>query len=83
MKYSIDEIDRMRAAIWELNHIHGHFVTPGSCEEFMSRQLAKIEDQLRTYMLNGTTPEELEEAAQSYTKKAIQNLKLPACSQGV
>jgi hypothetical protein len=44
-KYSVSEIDRMRAALSDCNSV------------WKARDL---EDRLRTYMLNGTDPEELE-----------------------
>lgn len=47
-KYSVAEIDRMRVALKDCNYIwHAH----------------NLEDRLRTYMLNGTDPEELEALA--------------------
>ena len=54
-KYSVTEIDRMRRAV---RTIEGHRPAfwDGSAD-------AKCEDRLRTYMLNGTEPEELEATA--------------------
>ncbi len=46
-KYSVAEIDRMRHAI--------------SCGYMGPSNSTLIEDRLRTYMLNGTDPEELEQ----------------------
>lgn len=47
-KYSVPEIDKMRYAIYGLYH------------EWDNPKKDEIEDRLRTYMLNGTTLEELE-----------------------
>lgn len=51
-KYSISELDRMRRALRWLKPYRSEETTP-----------LLIEDRLRTYMLNGTDPEELEQAA--------------------
>lgn len=62
--YTVLEIERMRTAVYELmfplvysSRHHGSRPgsggQPGECA-------AKVEVQLRTYMLNGTRPEELE-----------------------
>jgi hypothetical protein len=56
MKYTVQEIDRMRDALYRLDGTI-HFTT--STPEAVA-QRAKIEDRLRTHMLNGTSPEELE-----------------------
>lgn len=61
-KYTPDEIVRMREAIFQcifwsvVKHINRY-----DCA-------SRIEDQLRTYMMNGTSPEELEELAASFKK---------------
>ena len=47
-KYSVAEIDRMRNAVY------------GLYPESYWPKAPEVEDRLRTYMLNGTTPEELE-----------------------
>lgn len=55
-KYSISEIDRMRSALeWSYG---------GGVYNAAARS-AEVEDRLRTYMLNGTDPEELEERTAS------------------
>jgi hypothetical protein len=54
-KYSVEEIDRMRAAIIAPYH---HL----PAVEFIG--FAVVEDRLRTFMLNGTEPEELEQSYQ-------------------
>lgn len=75
-KYSIDEIDRMRAALRELEiPVKGYYVRPDelfmSHPEMMRRSALMVQDihmgqantteeRLRTHMLNGTEPEELE-----------------------
>jgi hypothetical protein len=53
MKYSLSEIDRMRVALRIIHNIGG------TDHSIVSRH----EEYLRTYMLNGTTPEELETQA--------------------
>lgn len=47
-KYSVSEIDRMRQALLSICGMDRDFLGP-------------VEEQLRTYMLNGTDPEELEQ----------------------
>ena len=54
-KYDLDEIDRMRAAVM-------HIYRPGG--GFSEEDYRRIEDQLRTYMANGTDPVELETRVQ-------------------
>jgi hypothetical protein len=55
--YTVAEIDRMRNAVrWRL--FGGKFWINGGGEE-AARERATVEDRLRTYMLNGTLPEEL------------------------
>ncbi len=51
-RYSFEEINRMRTA---LNYL---LMAP-----FGIDNKAQVEDQLRTYMINGTDPEELEQQA--------------------
>ncbi len=62
-KYSIDEIDQMRRAVGWIHAPLGAY--------YKSEEDARKEQILRTYMLNGTAPEELEEAVQKMflTKK--------------
>jgi hypothetical protein len=58
-KYSFEEIDRMRDALaWILEYRY----TPHT----------RIEDYLRTYMMNGTDPEELEEEARKAKERGFQ-----------
>jgi len=55
-KYSVPEIDRMRASLdkrWRAHHCG--ILQRGEWHR-------EVEDELRTYMLNGTDPEELEAA---------------------
>ena len=55
-KYSVSEIDQMRGFIEALTLEYG--------VGYQREQLeAQVEDRLRTYMLNGTEPVELEQAA--------------------
>jgi hypothetical protein len=66
-QYSVDEIARMRKAVSMLLH-------PVALSAYRGpSKIAEIEDQLRTYMLNGTDPEELEELAQ-----AARQIRYPA-----
>jgi len=62
-KYSLDELDRMRRAISVELWPRGTFRGPVFGYVPEGEQSLAIEDRLRTYMLNGTTPEELEERA--------------------
>jgi len=55
-KYTVDEIERMRMALVKRSGVHAY----ASVEDYTGHCL-RIEDQLRTYILNGTLPEELEE----------------------
>jgi hypothetical protein len=57
--YSVKEIDRMRHAIG--------YLVPDTPE-----RRADIEDRLRTYMLNGTDPEELEAAKNEEIERRVQ-----------
>lgn len=61
-KYSVAEIDQMRSAV------ERGFSRPA---DPMKAALI-IEDRLRTYMLNGTEPEELERAAEDFHKKWLE-----------
>ncbi len=58
-KYSIVEINRMRIALCWIN-------TPFNSGYYAEELDRKIEDQLRTHIQNGTSPEELEKASQEY-----------------
>lgn len=53
-KYSLTEIDQMRACI-------SHLITPSSymCSSGQDPYPEMVESQLRTHMMNGTDPEEL------------------------
>lgn len=68
-KYSVGEIDRMRRATWAiLNAQWGKGPWHEDCET-----------RLRTYMLNGTSPQELErEAHQAQAKRAADAVAVPA-----
>jgi hypothetical protein len=52
-KYSVQEIDRMRVAI------------PKLAQRYEALDGVTKEERLRTYMLNGTDPEELEREAEA------------------
>jgi hypothetical protein len=54
-RYTLDEIDRMRAAIRR--------VQPSN---YMNRPLLSVEDQLRTAMVGGVEPQELEDKADEF-----------------
>lgn len=60
-KYSVEEIDRMRAAI-AAGRVHGYHINADARDRL-------IEDRLRTYMLNGTEPKELEDEAERWLKE--------------
>lgn len=51
-KYTVDEIDRMRLALI------GRHPTEETYRRRAERQV-RVEDELRTYMLNGTDPDEI------------------------
>lgn len=60
-RYSLDEIDRMRAA---LNDIKNHRVIGGSTYgPFPTDSPSRVEDELRTYLVGGVRVEELESKA--------------------
>lgn len=56
-KYSVSEIDQMRRSVTVM--LGGYRASA-----------ATVEDHLRTYMINGTSPEELAEAAHTATERA-------------
>ncbi len=74
-KYTVAEIDRMRRAISQRENLsmQGQSFYP-------NERHAKIEDMLRTYMANGTEPEELERAA-SQEAAEMQQFRLNAQNQ--
>lgn len=57
-KYSLEEIDRMRKDVATLCAHNGGYDP--------KEQIVKIEERLRTYMANGTEPEELSAAARKH-----------------
>jgi hypothetical protein len=61
-KYSVSEIDQMRKAV---KAIYGSGI--GNCTQAECCQM--IEEHLRTYMLNGTDPEELEREAAEFMRE--------------
>lgn len=61
-KYSLDEIDRMRMAVHDISGGNGV-------------SLSLVEERLRTYMLNGTSPEELETAARQHNDPVMRRQK--------
>lgn len=67
-KYSVDEIDAMRADVKILATGQSPFGWrgPGTTE---------VEDRLRTFMLNGTCPSELRSAAE----KKMDNWRIATC----
>lgn len=62
MKYSFEEIERMRGLLWELTVQYGVIYNGNQLDEAVERSL-------RTHMQNGTTLEELDEAV---TKRRAQ-----------
>ena len=62
-KYSIDEIDRMRRAVRTIEGHQPGFRLRGGKADYI------CEERLRTYMLNGTAPEELETEADRRAKE--------------
>ncbi len=70
-KYTVDEIDRMRRALVGRHPIREVMICNVGTGETESRpsegtnrrraeRQARVEDELRTYMLNGTDPDEIE-----------------------
>lgn len=60
-KYTVGEIDRMRALIrWSY---------PCEVPFYETARAKDIEERLRTYMLNGTTVDELEEMRRAASKR--------------
>lgn len=73
-KYSIAEIDQMRAAIRSICIQSGVAYYP-------AEKTAEIEERLRTYMINGTEPVELRNAADKTIRQRMemyQQLYAPA-----
>lgn len=68
-RYSVGEIDRMRAAIDSIRIYSG----PAPCGA--ADQTIYVEQRLRTYMLNGTRPEELEKQVEQ--KRALKARERP------
>jgi hypothetical protein len=56
-KYSLDEIDLMRSLVAGL---FTAYHMPGWLYHVPSDEDRRVEERLRTYMMNGTSPEELE-----------------------
>lgn len=63
-KYSVLEIDRMRNAIRRQFPLVLIGTTLGGPTTLTFEYDAQVEDRLRTYMLNGTDPDELDPAQQ-------------------
>jgi hypothetical protein len=65
-KYTVEEIDQMRGS---LRILIGYFD---------ERAIKRVEDELRTYMLNGTRPQELERRAM---EKKLERIERKAAYQ--
>ncbi len=65
MKYSLDELDRMRAAIHFLLFGGGGswYVNQREQDDYFERRRRRVDDELHTHMLNETPVETLEEKA--------------------
>jgi hypothetical protein len=61
-KYSVSEIDKMRQAVDVL-------LTRNGVPFRKADRVVEIEQRLRTYMMNGTDPKELEEKAQAHIRR--------------
>jgi len=84
-RYSVEEIDMMRSAVWRVHYARNLYFNFGSRyggypsksgAEIEAAAVRMCEEELRTYMLNGTEPEEVEalalkeeEAAQERVRK--------------
>jgi hypothetical protein len=73
-RYTVDEIDEMRKAVRTISY-----------DEYPGGNPGLAEDKLRTYMLNGTTPEELAEQAYKARRERMKDRvdKLAASVQPV
>lgn len=60
-RYTLDEIDRMRAAVGNM--------FPMGVPYRQSERTVEIEARLRTYMANGTDPDELAAWAAAYVRR--------------
>ena len=69
MKYSVPEIDRMRSALGIIMFYSGIYSDRPDHYSMSHEGRAAREEQLRTYMLNGTTVEELEAAAEKVKRE--------------
>lgn len=64
-KYSVTEIDRMRAAVVRMTGWNEYDPCPSS------ERPTRAEEKLRTYMLNGCSPEEIEDRAKTVIEDAM------------
>jgi hypothetical protein len=75
-RYSVSEIDRLRKATRDLHSYYYAFYPSssgnGRSYSVSNPQPDRIEDILRTYMLNGTSVSELEAAAQAHINRQTQ-----------
>lgn len=73
-KYSVDEIDRLRRIV-EQEWLFGRGpVRTGFSRSYRSDEKAvAVEAMLRTYMFNGTDPEELERAVYGLARTTLPN----------
>lgn len=65
-RYSVDEIDRMRLSVMYL----------------VRNDERKCEDRLRTYMLNGTEPEELQQAEAEEVNRRVEAIRAHRIAPG-
>lgn len=75
-KYSVAEIDRMRAAIRRTfpPQTYSQSINDPYLKSVGPDYSGQVEDRLRTYMLNGTEPEELEAMPPHWTND-VERLK--------
>lgn len=69
-RYSLSEIDRMRAALQKLYPIwFDHWTSSSDLQSRIASQNSSIEEKLRTYMMGGVGAEELEDKAARHEEK--------------
>jgi hypothetical protein len=66
-RYTVDELIAMRQSLSRMFPL-------GVCYK-PNERAAEVEDQLRTYMLNGTTPEELAEVERAFVQRECEAIR--------
>ena len=69
--YTLEEIDRMRRAVFMMHTprlTNGAVYPGGYIDKMYDNAIRNSEEQLRTYMAGGVSPEELEARAKEYER---------------